>query len=97
MKEIKFKKDTVEVDYSGGYYTSVRSVHYDKENKIVRISYQSDRCTDEEFLNYLYQELPELKKLSLVNVYYDEAEWLCDWNVGEPKGGAFMLVVFFFK
>ena len=95
MKEIKFKKDSVKV--SGMYYTSVRSVHYDEKEKTVRISHQSDRCTDEEFLEYLYQELPQLKDMNVDRVYDDQVEWLCDWNVGNPKGGAFMITVFFFK
>ena len=94
-KNIAFEKDSVKV--SGHYYTSVRSVHYNENEKAVRITHQSDRCSDEEFLEYLYQELPELKALTVERVYDDQLEWLCDWNVGKPKGGPFMITVFFFK
>lgn len=94
MKEIKFKSDSVEV--SGLYYTSVDSVHYDKEKQCVRIQWRSDRCTDQEFLDYLYQELPELKNMKLSKVYDEEIYWLCNWNVGNPKNGPFSLTIMFF-
>ena len=79
------------------YYTEIRSMHYDKDKKILRITWMSDRCLDEEFLNYAYEYLPELKEKKVKQVYDDNREWLCDWNVGNPKGGAFMITVFFFE
>lgn len=87
-KKIEIKKDSVDV--RGYYYTSIRSLHYNEKEKIVRISYQSDRCQDQEFLNYLHEEIPELKNYKLKNVYDDNHEWLCDWNVGDPTGGVLL-------
>lgn len=94
-QEIVFDNDEVKVQ--GDYYTSVRSVYYSQKESIVRISWMSDRCKDSEFLEYLYQKLPQLKGKKLVRVYDDNFEWLCDWNCGSPSGGPFQLTVFFFE
>lgn len=95
LKEINIEKDSVKV--SGHYYTSVDSVHYNEEEKYVRIQWRSDRCTDQEFLDYLYEYLPELRNMSLSKVYDEEVMWLCNWNIGKPKGGPFSLTIFFFE
>ena len=63
MEKIKLNNRSVKV--SGMYYTEIRSMHYDKDKKILRITHMSDRCSDEEFLNYAYEYLPELKEKKL--------------------------------
>lgn len=97
MKEIKVIEKSVSVN--GHYYTSIRSFHVEEKDDFtkVRLSYQSDRCSNEEFLSYIYQYIPELKEKECFLIDDDNVEWLCDWNVGKPKGGPFMVVNFFFR
>jgi hypothetical protein len=92
---IKFESDVVKV--SGRYFTSIISVHYNNENNSVRIAYESDRCTDEEFLEHIYQKLPKLKDCKLINIHDDNLEWLCDWNKDNKVKKPYMITVLFFK
>ena len=80
-------------------YTEFRSIHHIKNDneEYVRITYLSDGPLEKDVFKLIHKYYPQLKNEKHMRVHYDNEEWLCAWKLGNPKGGAFMIINVFYK
>lgn len=63
--------------------------------RILNVIWQSDRPSKEDLESFLKTEYPTEE---IDDINYDVFQgWLCDWNQGQPKSGAFQILQIILK
>lgn len=94
FKEIHVSKNNNCYDTS---YTDFHKSQFIKNKKqaFIRIEIMGDFPSDEVVKEYLDKEFKrKIKEYTINSIYHDPA-WLTDWNVGNPNGPCFGLIIVF--